>query len=142
MINKINNYLLLIVTLGAFLTAFSLAAHDRYVNYEGQGIWTSEINQPAVKVFIQASSVKVKLLSDSKSNDLPAITLKRINSHLLNEYTSHFIKIQDFDKDGWMDIGVLKSAGVAGSKLCYSVFEYKPDFYSYSSRVTKTVCVE
>ncbi len=116
-------------------------ATDRYVNYESQGVWSSVLSKPAVKVFIENSVVKAKLLTESKV-DLPAIKLKKINSLLLNEYTEHYINLQDFDNDGLLDIGVLKSVGYGGGKRCYSVFEYKPDFYSYSSKVKKTICIE
>ena len=120
----------------------STLATDRYVNYESQGLWTSVSSKPAVKVFIEGSAVKAKLLTESSGADLPAIKLKTINSLLLNEYTEDYIKIQDFNNNGQVDIGILKSVGYGGSKRCYSVFEYQPDFYSYSSRATKTICIE
>jgi cbb3-type cytochrome oxidase subunit 1 len=112
--------------------------NNRYTNYEGQGVWNSVSSEPVVRVTIQGSTVKVNAIASG----LPAISLKKVNSHLLNEYTEHYIKIQDYNNDGFVDIGVLKSAGLGGSKLCYAVYAYKPDFYSFSARASKTICID
>lgn len=124
---------------------FSASANNRSANAEGQGRWIYDQSNPAIEVFIQGSSVYAKTIGQSKSSaspNLPAIKLKKVNSPLLNEYTEQFIKIQDFNNDMLMDIGILKSVGYGGGERCYSVFEYKPNFYSFSSRATKTVCVK
>ncbi|MEE9326330.1 MAG: hypothetical protein V3U71_03465 [Cocleimonas sp.] len=113
-------------------------ANNRYTNYEGQGVWNSVSSEPVVRVTIQGSTVKV----NTTSSNLPEISLKKVNSHLLNEYTEHYIRIQDYNNDGFVDIGVLKSAGLGGSKLCYAVYAYKPDFYSFSARASKTICID
>lgn len=113
-------------------------ANNRYTNYEGQGVWNSVSSQPVVRVTIQASTVKV----NTTSSNLPEISLKKVNSDLLNEYTEHYIRIQDYNNDGFVDIGVLKSAGLGGSKLCYAVYPYKANFYSFSARASKTICID
>lgn len=113
-------------------------ANDRYINYEGQGIWTSGSGSPVVQVTLKGSSVYAKVIGQ----DLPDIRLKTINSELLNEYTERFIMMQDYTKDNFTDIAVLKSVGFGGANRCYSVFEYLPDFYSFRSRSTKTICLD
>ena len=133
-----------IVTL-LFLSMFNASANNRYINTEDQGKWIYDQSNPAIEVFIQDSSVYAKIITQSKSSaseNLPGIRLKTVNSLLLNEYTEHFIKIQDFNNDAFADIGILKSVGYGGGDRCYSVFEYKPSFYSFSPRATKTVCVK
>jgi len=127
------------------LSMFNVSANNRYTNAEGQGKWIYDQSAPAIEVFIKGSSVYAKIYAQSKSNasvDLPAIQLKKVNSPLLNEYTEEFIKIQDFNQDKLMDIGILKSVGYGGGERCYSVFEYQPNFYSFNSRATKTICVK
>lgn len=126
-------------TAGRFI--FGAVATDRYENYEGQGVWNSVSSQPPVTVFIDGTAVKAKFLSDSSENELPAIKLKTISSLLLNEHTAEYIKINDYNDDGYHDIAVLKSIGNSGGKKCYSVFPYKPDYFSFSSRPIKTVCI-
>jgi len=131
----------LLMIIGLLITAFNAVGNDRYINFDGQGIWTTELNTPAVSVFLKDSSVYAKISAQNSANNLPPIRLKRINSDLLNEHTENFIRIHDYNDDGWLDVAVLKSSGYGLSKLCYSVFEYQPDFYSYSPRVSKTICI-
>lgn len=133
------------------LSAFILSvanialAKDSYTDYKGKGVWESVASQPVFKVFIDKASVKAILLnqgseSDSKNNQLPAIRLKSVNNVLFNEYAKDYININDFDHDGWLDVGILKSLGYGGGKRCYSVYQYKPELYSFSSRASKTAC--
>lgn len=120
------------------LVMFNISANSRYINAEGQKLWVSDEGEPVVEVFIKGASVFAKV----RAVDLPAIELKKINSNLLNENTEQFILIRDFNQDGLMDVGVMKSIGYGSGDRCYSVFEYKPAFYSFSSRVSKTVCIK
>ena len=131
------------LTISAVLVGiyFGASTTDRYENYEGQGVWNSVSSQPPVRVFIDGTTVKVKLLTESSENELPAIKLKTISSLLLNDHTADYIKINDYNDDGYNDIAVLKSVGYSGNKKCYSVFPYKPDYFSFSSRPIKTVCI-
>lgn len=127
------------------LISFGASANNRYINADGQGKWFSDSGESVVEVFIKDASVyaKIKAQSINTKNalDLPATKLKKINSNLLNEYTEQFIVIRDFNKDNLMDVGVLKSVGYGSGDRCYSVFEYQPDFYSFSSRASKTICI-
>ena len=132
------------ILVNTLLTGFLLVsanmvayANERYTSFDGQGLWTSDSNSPAVEVSIKGQYVYARFVSD---NNFPAIRLKRFNSNLLNEYTEQFIKLQDYNKDGYLDIAVLKSAGYGGSDLCYSVFKFRPDFYTYDGRKSMTVC--
>jgi len=134
--NLINNLLALSIC----LIATNAIANDRYNNSEAQGVWKSAADSPALEVFIKGSSIYAKL--GGKSQDLPAIRLRKINNNLLNEYTNEYIRLEDYNRDGLTDIAVLKSVGKRKNKHCYSVFEYKADFYSFSSHATKTICVE
>ena len=131
-----------LILISVFIMSASAIANDRYINYDGQGVWTTESNTPAVKVYIQGASVYAGIIAQNNNIELPPIRLKRVNSNLLNEYTDHFIRIQDFNNDGWQDVAILKSAGYGTSTLCYSVFEYQPDFYSYSPHASKTICID
>lgn len=128
------------------LMSFSASANNRYINTDGQGIWVSDAGEPVVEVYIKGASVYAKLKAQSEKTknviNLPATKLKKINSNLLNEYTEQFVLIRDFNKDNLMDVGVLKSVGYGSGDRCYSVFEYQPDFYSFSSRASKTICIQ
>ncbi len=115
-------------------TVFS---NERHFNFDGQALWASKSSSPAVEVTIKGRYVYAQFIDDNK---FPAIRLKRFNANLLNEYTEDFIKLQDYNKDGYLDIAVLKSAGYGGSNLCYSVFKFLPDFYTYEGRKSLTVC--
>ena len=123
---------------GFLLASTSMAlANERYTSFDGQGLWTSDSSSPAVEVSIKGQYVYARFMDD---NNFPAIRLKRFNTNLLNEYTEQFIKLQDYNKDGYLDIAVLKSSGYGGSDLCYSVFKFRPDFYTYEGRKSMTVC--
>jgi len=128
------NGLLAMVLVMLSNTVFS---NERYANFDGQGLWTSDSSSPAVEVSIKGRYVYAQFIDD---NNFPAIKLKRFNTNLLNEYAEQFIKFQDYNKDGYLDIAVLKSAGYGGSNLCYSVFKFLPDFYTYEGRKSLTVC--
>ena len=125
--------------LATILMIFSntVFSNERYTSFEGQGLWTSDSSSPVVEVSIKGQYIYAKFIDD---NNFPAIKLKRFNTNLLNEYTEQFIKFQDYNKDGYLDIAVLKSAGYGGSNLCYSVFKFRPDFYTYEGRKSLTVC--
>jgi hypothetical protein len=138
---KISKIIFLSVSL--LFSAASVQANNRYENYQGQGIWSFRSDKQAVQVFIKGSNVYAQVQSQTQ---LPATRLKRVNSNLLNDYTGQYIVIEDFNNDGWQDIGVLKSVGFTGNRECqgehcYAVFEYVPGFYSFRSKASKTVCL-
>lgn len=134
-----------ILVLCAFaLNATRAEANNRYENYQGQGVWSFDSDKQSIKVFIKGLSVYAQ--TRDSADLLPAIRLKKINSNLLNDYTDHYVLIEDFNNNGWQDIGVLKSVGFDGksvnsmSHYCYAVFEYQPDFYGFRAHSSKTVC--
>lgn len=127
-----------LTTIVLFFTLFNVTANNRYGSYEGQGRWSSASTTPVVEVYLKGAYIYAK--SFIRSFDLPESQLKTINSNLLNEYKDQFILVEDFNNDSFNDIGVLKSAGLGGSPLCYSIFEYMPEFYVYRSKSNKTVC--
>jgi len=134
---------MLVLPLGLFFYALSVQANNRYENYQGQGTWSFSSNKQSVQVFIKGSYVYAQAQNQKQ---LPAARLKRVNSNLLNDYTGQYIVIEDFNNDGWQDIGVLKSVGFTGNRElqyehCYAVFDYVPGFYSFRSRPSKTVCL-
>lgn len=130
------------IFLGLFVLfiAASATANDKYANFQGQGEWYSSASNPAVKIFIKGVHVYAESLN--RKLNLSATQLKRVNGGLLNEYTNQYIKVQDFNHDGFDDIGVLKSVSYGAGTRCYSVFNYMPNYYSYKTKSTKTVCIE
>lgn len=124
----------------AFVMVFAMTYTMTVMAYEGQGEWFSNSSAPAVRVYIKGSFVYAQL--SDRSLNLPATKLKHVSGNLLNEYAADYIKIQDFNRDRFSDIGVLKSVGYGGSNRCYAIFEYMPSFYSYKTRSTKTVCLD
>lgn len=130
----------IIFSLAVLIVATSAIANNRYVNYEGQGVWSANSSTPAVRVYIKGSYIYARL--NNRSLKLPPTKLKRVNGNLLNEYTADYIHIQDFNHDKFLDIGILKSVGYGGSNRCYAVFEYLPKFYSYKSRSRTTACID
>ncbi|MEE9445751.1 MAG: hypothetical protein V3V19_08820 [Cocleimonas sp.] len=128
---------LFFTTLFLATTATNASANDRYISFDGQGIWSSDSSSPAVEVSIKGRYVYAQFVDE---NNFPALRLKRFNSSLLNEYTEQFVKLQDYNKDGYLDIAVLKSASYGGDSLCYSVFNFLPNLYTYDARKSMTVC--
>ena len=122
-----------------FITV-SATANDKYANFQGQGEWYSSASNPAVRIFIKGTHVYAESLN--RKLNLPATQLKRVNGNLLNEYTTQYIQIHDFNHDGFDDIAVLKSVSYGAGTRCYSVFSYMPSYYAYKSKSAKTVCIE
>ena len=130
----------LLFSLSILAISTTVTANNRYINFDGQGVWTSNSSTPAVRVYIKGSYLYAQ--AKNRKLKLPATKLKRVNGNLLNEYTHEYIRIQDFNHDKFADIGILKSVGYGGSNRCYAVFEYLPKFYSYKARSKKTVCID
>jgi hypothetical protein len=97
--------------------------------------WHSGNAQFSVWVSILKTNVNVTVWSD-----VPAVTLQKVNSHLWNTYGKQYVLINDFNRDGQLDIGIMEGAGVAGSDKCYAVYEYVPAHFSYRNTSSMMVC--
>ena len=82
---------------------------------------------------------KSKLWAKVWSN-IPATELQSLNSLLWNKHRDDYVVINDYNKDGFMDIGVMKGSGYGGSNICYSIYLYEPIVYSYNNTSSITVC--
>lgn len=98
-------------------------------------LWHSGNGRMEVWVSIEKSDVNVTVWSD-----VPVMTLQKVNSHLWETYGKQYISINDFNRDGQLDIGVMEGAGLAGNDKCYAVYEYMPEQFSYRSKSSMTVC--
>lgn len=97
--------------------------------------WHSGNGRLEVWVSIIKTNVSVTVWSD-----VPAVTLQKVNSHLWNLYDKQYVLINDFNRDGQLDIGVMEGSGLAGNDKCYAVYEYSPKRFSYQNTSSMTVC--
>lgn len=113
--------------MGLSVQAANLLAED--------AVWYSKGNQPEVEVFLQDSKLLAKVWQD-----IPPIVLQHLNSYLYEVYGRNYVRIDDFNKDEVTDIGILEGASLGGGSLCYAVYEYLPDFYSFKNKVSFSWC--
>lgn len=116
-------YLLLLMTLMSSFAGSQLAVAADQV------VWYSTGTSPEVEVSLSGS----ELIATVWGN-IPAVSLQRVNTQLYETYSDLYVRIEDFNKDGVADIGVLSGASLGGGNLCYRVYEYVPLVYSYSNK--------
>ena len=97
--------------------------------------WYSAKTNPEVWVSIKKSEVIVTVWSN-----VPATILQKANSNLWKDFDDQYVLIEDFNKDGKTDVGVLEGADVAGGNKCYAVYEYAPAILSFFDIPSMTVC--
>ena len=97
--------------------------------------WYLGYGNPDVYITIVNSKINAQAWSNT-----PAIQLQTFNQHLWEQSSDNYIKIKDYNKDGYMDIGVMKGSGYGGSDACYAIYIYSPVAYSYRNRPSMTAC--
>ena len=100
-----------------------------------QKTWHSGNAQFSVWVSIIKTNISVIVWSD-----VPAVTLQKVNSHLWSVYDKEYVLINDFNRDGQLDIGVMEGAGLAGNDKCYAVYEYVPTRFSFRNTSSMMAC--
>ena len=121
----------LILIVGAFLIQPGVAIS---AISEGK-VWYSTSGSPNVTVAIDGTKVTATVWSD-----IPSVDLQVVNTLLVDEFPNQYVKIQDYNKDGVLDVGIMKGVGYGGSNACYSVYEYDPVAFSYRNDATMTFC--
>ncbi len=122
-------------TVGILSTiALCSTAYANKESAEGSS-WHLDYGKPKVTVSVKKS----KLMAEVWSN-IPATELQTLNSLLWNKHRNNYVAIKDYNKDGFMDISVIKGSGYGGSDICYSVYLYEPIVYSYNNTPSITVC--
>ncbi len=132
--NTIFHMKLLVLIIFSVLVANNVFANNK--NETGKyKTWHSGNAQFGVWVSILKTNVSVTVWSD-----VPAVTLQKVNSHLWSAYDKEYVLINDFNRDGQLDIGIMEGAGLAGNDKCYAVYEYVPIRFSYRNTSSMMVC--
>ncbi len=130
--HRSNSNVLSIIIFGFILSLTGLAfASDPDRKKE----WYSGEMNPEVWVSIKKSMVIVTVWSN-----VPATTLQKTNTNLWKDFDDQYVLIEDFNKDGKTDVGVLEGADLAGGNKCYAVYEYAPPLLSFFDKPSMTVC--
>ncbi|MGB1012036.1 MAG: XAC2610-related protein [Thiolinea sp.] len=73
-------------------------------------------------------------------NNTAAVKVSKVNLPLLREWGRHYLKINDYDRDGMNDLAILTTAGRGGKNLCYAVYRYNPRTGKFRERKSFDRC--
>ena len=73
-------------------------------------------------------------------NNQPPVNLHRVNFPLLREWGTRYLKVNDYDRDGLLDLAVMTSAGRGGDNKCYAIYRYNPQTGQFRQRKSFDRC--
>ncbi|PID50397.1 MAG: hypothetical protein CR991_01745 [Proteobacteria bacterium] len=92
------------------------------------------INGIRAQVYLLETSIMVQVANQ------PPITLETIYPPLYRGWSSQYIKVRDFDRDGLTDLAILQSVGHGGYNRCYAIYRYNPATGQFRSKKSFDRC--
>ena len=69
------------------------------------------------------------------------VRVGQLDSRLLNEWGHLYLRVNDYDRDGWQDLAIMTSAGRGQySQRCYAIYRYNPVSRQFRQRKSFDRC--